>query len=148
LLVHRGLTHSFLFALIIGALLAFLARKTCRPAGLPYTALLFFFCFQLALHDLIDTCNSYGTGLLEPFSHQRFSINLLYVADPLFTAGLIIGSLVLIVKPAVAPRRKRWAGMMLLLSAAYMGYAGINKALSTAGSVFLSSHNTSTRPAT
>jgi inner membrane protein len=129
LLVHRGLTHSFLFALIIGALLAFLAWKICRPAGLPYTTLLFFFCFQLALHDLIDTCNSYGTGLLEPFSHQRFSINLLYVADPLFTAGLIIGSLVLIVKPAVAPRRKRWAGIMLLLSAAYMGYAGINKAI-------------------
>jgi inner membrane protein len=43
--------------------------------------------------------------------------------------GLIIGSLVLISKRAVAPHRKRWAGMMLLLSVAYMGYAGINKAV-------------------
>ncbi|MDB4924431.1 metal-dependent hydrolase [Mucilaginibacter sp.] len=128
LLIHRGLTHSLLFALTAGALLAFLVQKIYSRAVLSYTALLFFFCLQLTLHDLIDTCNSYGTGLLEPFSHRRFSINLLYVADPLFTAGLLVGSLVLFVKPVIYPYRKKWVWAMLLISACYTGYAGLNKA--------------------
>ncbi|MFA6084611.1 metal-dependent hydrolase [Mucilaginibacter sp.] len=128
LLIHRGLTHSFLFALIAGILLAFTMQKIYSKAGLSFISLLFFFCFQLTLHDLIDTCNSYGTGLLEPFSHQRFSINLLYVADPLFTVGLLVGSMVLIFKHTQYQRRKKWAGAMLIISACYIGYAGINKA--------------------
>jgi inner membrane protein len=127
LLIHRGLTHSFLFALIAGIFLAFTVQKIYNQAGLSYTALLFFFCFQFTLHDLIDTCNSYGTGLLEPFRHQRFSINLLYVVDPLLTAGLLVGSLVLIFKCTLYPHRKKWAWAMLIISGCYTGFAAINK---------------------
>jgi inner membrane protein len=127
-LIHRGLTHSFLFALAAGIFLAFLMQKTHSRAGLSFGAMVFFFCFQLTLHDLIDTCNSYGTGLLESFSRQRFSINLLYVADPLFTVGLITGSLILITKPNQYPHREKWAWAVLLISACYTGYAALNKA--------------------
>ena len=127
LLIHRGITHSLLFALIAGVCLAFLAKKIHDNKHLPFAGLLFFFCFQLALHDVLDICNSYGTGLLEPFSHQRFSINLLYVADPLFTLSLLIASLLLAFKGIDDNRRIKWAAIALVISGCYLCFAGFNK---------------------
>jgi inner membrane protein len=128
LLIHRSLTHSLFFALIVGLLLALLAKRIHKKIFLSFAALAFFFIFQLMLHDLLDTCNSYGTGLLEPFSHHRFSINLLYVADPLFTIGLLIASIFLIFKDSTNKNRKRWAFVAVFISVFYLFFAGFNKA--------------------
>jgi inner membrane protein len=127
LLFHRGITHSLFFALVMGLLLAWLAKNLHRKHVLSFATLAFFFCFQLALHDLLDTCNSYGTGLLEPFSPHRFSINLLYVADPLFTIGLVIGALVLIFKSGKAQHRVVWAKTAIAVSVVYLCFSFINK---------------------
>jgi len=129
LLIHRGFTHSLIFALVCGFILALVARKVVKRLAIPFLSLFAFFGFQLTLHDLLDVCNSYGTGLLEPFSHQRFSINLLYVADPLFTIGLVIAALVLLIKPKTYLPRLKWACVALIISAGYVGYAGFNKNL-------------------
>ncbi|MDB5133267.1 MAG: inner rane protein, partial [Mucilaginibacter sp.] len=91
--------------------------------------LMFFFCFQLGLHDLLDVCNSYGTGLLEPFSHRRFSVNLLFVADPLFTISLLGATLVLIFKRSNYKYRMRWALGAIGISVLYLCFAGINKVI-------------------
>jgi inner membrane protein len=128
-LVHRGITHSILFALIAGVLLALLALKIHRHRNISLALFIFFFCFQLVLHDLLDTCNSYGTCLLEPFSHHRFSINLLYVADPLFTIGFIIAALFLTFKNNINPNRLKWAWVAIAYSIVYLCFAGINKAI-------------------
>lgn len=107
LLLHRGITHSFCFAVVAGLLLAYVFNHWYRSVGFAGFAMLF--CTELGLHDLLDTCTSYGTGLLEPFSHARFSFHLLFVVDPLFTLSLLIASLILLVlKPRVALRTK-WA---------------------------------------
>lgn len=129
LLMHRGFTHSLLFALVCGFILAVVVKKGVKYQRIPFSSLFAFFGFQLALHDLLDVCNSYGTGLLEPFSHQRFSTNLLYVADPLFTIALLIAAVVLLFKPKTYLPRLKWACMALIISVAYIGYAGFNKNL-------------------
>jgi inner membrane protein len=126
-LFHRGITHSLMFAVIIGLLLALTVKKAHPKQYVPITFLVFFFCFQLMLHDLLDTCNSYGTGLLEPFSHQRFSINLLYVADPLFTIGLIVATFFLIFKSISHQQRTKWAWAAIYFSALYLCFAGFCK---------------------
>jgi inner membrane protein len=128
LLFHRGITHSLFFALVIGLLLAWLAKKIHHKNYIPFATLAFFFCFQLALHDLLDTCNSYGTGLLEPFSQHRFSVNLLYVADPLFTIGLVVAALLLIFKGSGHKRRVAWASTAITVSVAYLCFSAFNKA--------------------
>jgi inner membrane protein len=127
LLIHRGITHSLFFAVIVGILLALLAKRMDKKVFLPFGMLAFFFIFQLILHDLLDTCNSYGTGLLEPFSYHRFSINLLYVADPLFTKGLFIASIFLIFKDSENKNRNKWAYIAMFISAFYLCFAGFNK---------------------
>jgi inner membrane protein len=127
LLVHRGITHSVFFAIVAGVALAFLARRIHQKVYLQFATLVLFFCFQLLLHDLLDTCNAYGTGLFEPFSHQRFSVNLLYVADPLFTIGLLTASIVLAFKNLRYKYRGRWAFTAITLSALYLCFAGFSK---------------------
>ncbi len=122
LVLHRGITHSFFFVLVFGFLLALFAKRL-KP-DIPTGIFTFFFCFELALHDLLDTCTSYGTGLLEPFSHQRFSIHLLYVADPLFTIGLIIASVYLLFG---RKNRRQWAATALITSGLYLFFAGFCK---------------------
>lgn len=129
LMIHRGITHSLFFAVIAGLVLALLAFGAFRPKRLSFLALFFFLSFQLLLHDGVDLCNSYGTGLLEPFSHSRFSFNLLYVADPVFTAGLLVAAIVLVFKSSLYAARSVWAAAALMLSACYISYAGINKIL-------------------
>lgn len=127
ILFHRGITHSIFFALLAGLALALLAKRLHRKMPVPLTSLVAFFFFELVLHDLIDTCNSYGTGLLEPFFHERFSINLLYVADPLFTTALLIAFLYLVFKKSNSQNRRKWALSALVISCCYLCFAGISK---------------------
>jgi len=123
LVLHRGLTHSIFFAIVIGLCLAWLARKFYP--GIAYKVLAFLFCFELLMHDLVDTCTSYGTGLLEPFSQHRFSIHLLYVVDPLFTISLLAAAVYLVFG---LKRRRLWAISGLAISGFYLCIACICKA--------------------
>jgi inner membrane protein len=127
LLIHRGVTHSFFFSIVAGLALAFFARRIHQKVYLQFVTLALFFCLQLLLHDLLDTCNAYGTGLFEPFSHQRFSVNLLYVADPLFTIGLFVASIILVVKNTRYQNRAKWAFTAITLSGLYLCFAGFGK---------------------
>lgn len=129
LLLHRGITHSLLFAVIAGFILALAAWQAFKQKQIPFLLLFLFFGLQLLLHDALDLCNSYGTGLLEPFSHRRFSVDLLYVADPAFTAALLVAAIVLISKKSSYSSRAAWAAGALILSAGYIVYAGVNKML-------------------
>lgn len=126
-LIHRGITHSFFFAIVVGLLLAWLAMRVHYKTRLSFAALAFFFCFQLLLHDLLDVCNSYGTGLLEPFSNQRFSVNLLYVADPFFMVALLFAAILLIFKGAGNKQRNKWAWSGIIVSALYLCFSLVNK---------------------
>lgn len=129
LLIHRGLTHSLFFAIVGGLLLSLIIYPIFKRKGKAFLTVFLFVVFQLTLHDLLDLCNAYGTGLLEPFSHHRFSVNLLFVVDPLFSIGLITAGLVLVVKAILYKYRARWAWAALSFSCCYVMYAGINKAI-------------------
>ncbi|WP_205504288.1 metal-dependent hydrolase [Rufibacter psychrotolerans] len=127
LLVHRGFTHSFLFA-FLGALgLAWVARRWHKDKPVPWRQFFLFFLLQLGLHDLLDTCNAYTTGLLEPFSAERFSVHLLYVADPLFTMWPLLAFVALLLLKTSHTSRGRWAVAGLALAGVYLGYAVYNK---------------------
>lgn len=71
---HRGLTHSISFALLFGALIAFLAVRVFKIKAAFGTL---FICFALAAfsHPLLDMLTNGGSGvaLLAPFSDERFA---------------------------------------------------------------------------
>ena len=124
---HRGITHSFIFGLIAAVFLGLLSQRVFRRYHLYLPRLIIFFCLQIWLHDVLDTCNSYGTGLLEPFSHERFSFNLLFVLDPFFSLPMVLVFFFLLFFKTGYPHRKKWIFLGLLIPCCYILYAVSNK---------------------
>ncbi|MEO8961024.1 MAG: metal-dependent hydrolase [Ginsengibacter sp.] len=127
LLAHRGFTHSILFALLIIPIFALTAEKIHRPHNISFKKWLLFFVTEVFVHLFIDAFNNYGIGWLEPFSHTRFSFNVIYVADPFFSIWPGIAFLILTILNPFNPKRKFWWKFGVIFPFIYLGYCSINK---------------------
>jgi inner membrane protein len=127
LLAHRGITHSFLFATFATIALAWFLNRRHRSSEIPFSKWVVFFAVSIFLHLLLDSTNAYGTGLLEPFSPQRFSFHILFVADPLFFLAPGVVFVVLLMMRRNHPRRSLWAASGLLIAVVYFLIAFQNK---------------------
>lgn len=127
LLAHRGFTHSILFALLITPVFAFAADAIHRPHEIMFRKFLLFFAAEVFMHLFMDGFNNYGVGWLEPFSHHRFSFNVLYVADPFFSIWPGIACVALIILGRYNARRRFWWKFGLIIPFVYLGYCSINK---------------------
>ena len=69
---HRGISHSFLFALILGLLATSLAVRRHWSSERRHTLFLLFFCVIVS-HGLIDIfVGTNGVALFAPFSSTRY----------------------------------------------------------------------------
>jgi inner membrane protein len=127
LVAHRGITHSLLFGVTVPFLLAFIAQHLYRGTGISFRKFYFFFLLQVLLHDLLDSCNAYGTGLFEPFSDLRFSFNILYVADPLFSIWTIITTCIVLFYRTNRQVLKKIIVVSLALTGCYFLISLVNK---------------------
>lgn len=126
LVTHRGITHSLLFAPVMGPLLGLAAWWWRRPrenppGGAGPWAWILVATLALLSHPLLDLLTPYGTQLLLPFSNARFALNVMPIIDPLYTL-LLAGGLIAAARgwPHQAPAV---AVATLVLSCAYIGYA-------------------------
>ncbi|MEJ0057219.1 MAG: metal-dependent hydrolase [Bacteroidota bacterium] len=126
LLAHRGLTHSIIFAVVLSILAGIIASRW-SSGRLTRGQWIFFFMAELSVHLILDGFNNYGVGWFEPFTHDRISFNIIYVADPFYSIWLGIGFIVLIILPGDSPSRKRWTQATLIASSLYLAYALGNK---------------------
>lgn len=106
LVIHRGITHSILFALLAPIPLAFLFQKISNKSGTTFKEWFLLFFFGFITHNLLDAMTAYGTGLFEPFSRIRISFNNMFVADPLFTLPYLISFIVLLILKNDSRKRK------------------------------------------
>ena len=127
LLAHRGFTHSILFALLIIPVFALLADKIHRPSNIAYKTWLLFFCAEVFGHLFLDSFNNYGIGWFEPFNHDRFSFNIIYVADPFFSIWAAIGFAVLIFLNPFSTKRTFWWKFGVFIPLIYLTYCTYNK---------------------
>lgn len=127
LLAHRGFTHSFLFAALITPFFALAADRWHRPHDIPFRRFCWFFAVAIFGHTLLDGLNSYGTGWFEPFDHRRIALNVLFVADPFFSFGPGVATLVLIFLRRHRRFHRPWAWAGLAWCLIYAGYAVIHK---------------------
>jgi inner membrane protein len=129
LLAHRGFTHSLLFGTMIAPVFSLVANQVHKPRNIRFTKWLLFFFVEIFLHLLVDGTNNYGIGWLEPFSHQRFSFNVLFVADPFFTLPLFVFFLLLLLKDAYHPLRELYWQLALAIPSLYLSYCVVNKGI-------------------
>jgi len=151
-LAHRGITHSFLFLLLMTPLLAWAGawkpdgrrkserrKSDGRPRqggadgpmsgglGMTRRAWYIFFGVELFIHIFLDAFNAYGTGWFEPFDHYRVSFNALFVADPFYSCWPGISFLALLILGRNSRRRKFWVRFGLVTSSVYLCYCLMNK---------------------
>jgi inner membrane protein len=127
LLAHRGLTHSFLFAFLVSFFLALIAARWHKAEPITLRKWFFFFLIEILCHLFLDSLNNYGIGWFEPFSDLRFSFDVIYVADPLFTILPLIGFAFLLFLKSDHQHRLRWARTSVAVAAVYLVFALYNK---------------------
>ncbi len=91
---HRQFTHSLIFIPFGGALCALVLHQLLgRRRGLAFYQSWIFCTLGYATHALLDSCTTYGTQLLWPFSDERIAWNTISIIDPLFTLPLLLAVL-------------------------------------------------------
>lgn len=130
LLAHRGFTHSFLFGILATIGLAYLMKRFIGgDETFTLKHWMLFLGTEVLMHLMLDSLNSYGTGLFEPFTNQRISFNVIFVADPIFTIWVLTGVILLLCMKRTNPNRLRVAALTVMLSACYIGICLFNKTL-------------------
>jgi inner membrane protein len=127
LLVHRGFTHSFLFAILITIIVSFFANRWRKAKDFGFSNWVIFVGIEIFVHLVLDGLNAYGVGWLEPFSHKRFAFNAIFVVDPLFSIWLGISCTALLLLHQRHRARLKWVHFGLLASSIYLCFCFINK---------------------
>ncbi|MBZ5545316.1 MAG: metal-dependent hydrolase [Acidobacteriia bacterium] len=95
---HRGITHSLLGVIVLGALVAaaiyFLGRRArAKKTGPPVDARWLLVCSLIATgsHLLLDFTNAYGVRPFLPFSGRWYAWDIMFIIDPLLLTLLALG---------------------------------------------------------
>lgn len=135
---HRGFTHS-IFAL---PLFALVGAGVGRVLGGPrwFRPLFFLGLVALATHLFLDLATSYGTQIFNPLSHQRLTLDWLFIIDPYLTGVLLAGAAAALFFPAWG--RKVGAGC-LAAGCLYLALCALyhRQALDVARQLWLTGNN-------
>lgn len=125
---HRGFTHSIVGSFVIAAAIALIA-SFIKPVKerMAWPTVFLFSLLGIYSHIFLDLITSYGTQVFFPFSHERYSFDLVFIIDFYFTALLFIPLLIMKFK-------KGWSKTLSVISLAgialYLGFAYIEKGVS------------------
>jgi inner membrane protein len=117
--IHRGFSHSVVFFLLLSPLLAFLLTKLEKKKGITFKEATVFWFLGLLTHALLDFFTTWGTQLLWPLE-TRFSLQSIFVVDPLYTLPFLTFLLLSMRKKNTFEKRKFWNRTGLVISTSYL----------------------------
>lgn len=91
---HRGVSHSLFFCTLVTLPLALLLRRLYPALDLSLKRWSAFVWLALNTHWMIDSLTTYGTQVFLPFSNFPVNVGSVFIIDPLYTAPLLLGTLV------------------------------------------------------
>ncbi|MBI1266862.1 MAG: metal-dependent hydrolase [Cryomorphaceae bacterium] len=125
---HRGVSHSFLFFILISPLLGRMVSRIYKNnhGSAKFWGWVMF--ATLVTHVLLDCFTTWGTQLFWPLQ-TRVAWHTVFVADPLYTVPLLISVLVVlfIKRTKISRQVVNWVG--LSLSSAYLALTVVHKNL-------------------
>ncbi len=125
IVVHRGFSHSIVFAILLAPLLGWainwLYRKKKEANFWQWSWMIFWSIFT---HPLLDSLTTYGTQLFLPFSDYRVSLATVFVVDLFYTIPFLLSVIILSFINRTNGWRKTVNYIGLGLSSAYL-LAGI-----------------------
>jgi inner membrane protein len=123
---HRGFSHSLFVLLPFSLLVWAILRKFYEPVRSAPKPWLLAISLTLITHPLLDAHTVYGTQLFWPLTTPPVMWSTIFIIDPLYTLPLLIGVIVILVKP-----EKTWATKTLaagiILSSSYLAWTWIAK---------------------
>src|SRR5690606_21714004 len=115
--IHRGFTHSIVFAVVFGLFFGWLLSLWDKRATLKQWALFWFLCF--VTHPLLDAHTTWGTQLFWPFD-LRLEYKNIFVIDPLYTLPFLVFVILAIFQKRESSKRRKFNNLGLIVSSAYM----------------------------
>ena len=124
-LVHRGFSHSILFALLAGPVLGWLFFKMYKERYELRTWIWLWF-LSIITHPMLDMFTNYGTQFLWPLD-LRITFNSVFVIDPLYTIPFMFCLIIALFMRRENPLRRKWNNAGILFSTAYLLWGVIVK---------------------
>jgi inner membrane protein len=123
---HRGITHSVIGTLILGALIPsilfaverVIAKWRKLAPKIKYRGLLLASLIAAATHPLMDWTNNYGVRPLLPWDGRWFYGDLVFIIDPYL--WLILGGVCFLLTSNRRAKIAGWALLALLVTAAFL----------------------------
>ncbi len=115
--IHRGFTHSIVFAVVVGLLFAWMLALWDKRATLKEWWWFWFLTF--VTHPLLDAHTTWGTQLFWPFE-IRLAYKNIFVIDPLYTVPFLIFLILAMLQKRGSIKRRRFNNLGLIISSAYM----------------------------
>lgn len=120
--IHRGFSHSMVFAILSAPLFGWLASKihAKQSASVWDWTQLFFWC--IFTHSLLDIFTTWGTQLFWPLE-WRLAIQSVFVIDPFYTVPFLIALIILMFLNKSSQRRRSINRFALIFSSLYLGWS-------------------------
>lgn len=118
--MHRGVTHSILFSVVMAPIFGYLVSKIYRKnreANWKEWSWLFF--WSLITHPLLDAHTTWGTQLFWPLD-LKVSYQNIFVADPLYTVPFLVCTAAAMFYKRTNPKRTNWNKTGIIISCSYM----------------------------
>ncbi len=125
LFVHRGFSHSIVFAIILAPLLGWIISKIHREAS--FREWTWLSLWAMLIHSTIDCFNTYGTALLEPFSNARLAFDSLGIIDFFLLFPILIIMVIVVFKTQFTKIRRKLSTIALVYTLVYLVFTIGNK---------------------
>ena len=127
--MHRGFSHSFVFAVLIAPLLGWIAKKIhSNLVDVSFKDWTKLFFWTTVTHPLLDAHTTWGTQLFWPFEY-RVAYQNIFVVDPLYTLPFLVFTLIALFMKRTNPKRAKFNRIGLIVSSSYMVLSIVLKAV-------------------
>lgn len=117
--IHRGLSHSILFYVLLSPLLGWLLSQIEKQNNITFREATWFWFWGLLTHALLDAFTTWGTQLFYPLD-IRLSLHSIFVVDPLYTLPFLFCLIMLMRYKRDNPKRQQWNHLGLAISTFYL----------------------------
>lgn len=117
--MHRGFSHSIIFALIAAPFFGWLVHQIKKRPDVGWAGWSKLFFWGLFTHPLLDAFTTWGTQIFWPF-RWRVAFNSIFVVDPLYTLPFLICVIAAATRGRGTLSRKRTNNLGIYLSTAYL----------------------------
>ena len=118
--MHRGFSHSFVFAVLIAPLLGWIAKKIhSNLVDVSFKDWTKLFFWTTVTHPLLDAHTTWGTQFFWPFNY-RLAYQNIFVVDPLYTLPFLMFLIIVMTLKKDNPKRSKFNTIGLSVSSTYL----------------------------